>query len=196
MTNTVEVYFDVVSPASYMAWARLPKMAASHNAQIVWKPFFLGGVMQATGNRPPGALPARGAYMAIDFARCAAKAGLPFAMNPHFPMNTLPIQRALAAWVGTDRFDELAAAAFKAVWVDKINVADSAALDEALEQANLSTDDFWAAANAAESKETVKALTHEAVARGAFGAPTMFVGEEMFFGQDRLDYVEDALRGA
>ncbi len=97
MGRTVEFLFDVVSPTAYLAYRRLPDIAKRTGAAIAWTPVFLGGIMQATGNAPPGKVPAKGRYMNRDMARCAERYAIPFALNPHFPVKTLPLQRAAVA---------------------------------------------------------------------------------------------------
>ncbi len=162
-------------------------------ANLVYRPMFLGGVMQATGNRPPGTLPQKGAWMAADLARWAKKFNTPFTHNPFFPMNTLMVQRVASAWVERPDFENYLAAIFTASWKDQKNTGDKAVLSEILTTAGFSPEEFFAAAENPANKEKLKATTDEAVARGVFGAPTFFVDDEMHFGQDRLDFVEDAL---
>jgi 2-hydroxychromene-2-carboxylate isomerase len=197
MSRTVEFFYDFTSPTAYLAWARLPGVIARTGARLVYRPMFLGGVMQTTGNRPPGTLPQKAAWMAADLQRWARKYNTPYKPNPHFPMMTLMVQRAAQEWVDRPDFETYLAAIFNAAWRDQKNIADKAVLAEILTTAGFSPDDFFAATENPANKEKLKATTDEAVARGVFGAPTFFVqtpeGEEMHFGQDRLDFVEDAL---
>ncbi len=198
MTKTVEFFYDFTSPTAYLAWRRLPEILARTGASVKYRPMFLGGVMQTTGNRPPGTLPQKGKWMAADLQRWAKKFNTPYQPNPHFPMMTLMVQRAAQEWVDRPDFERYLAAIFTAAWQDQKNIADKAVLAEILTTAGLSAEDFFAAAENPANKEKLKAVTDEAVARGVFGAPTFFVqtpeGEEMHFGQDRLDFVEDALK--
>jgi 2-hydroxychromene-2-carboxylate isomerase len=193
MTKTVEFFYDFTSPTAYLAWARLPAIAERTGATIRYRPMFLGGVMQATGNRPPGTLPQKGAWMAADLARWAKRFNTPYKPNPHFPMMTLMVQRAAQEWVDRPDFDKYLAAIFTAAWRDQKNIADKAVLAEVLTAAGFSQEEFFAATENPANKEKLKATTDEAVARGVFGAPTFFVDGEMHFGQDRLDFVEEAL---
>ncbi|WP_395699120.1 2-hydroxychromene-2-carboxylate isomerase [Aquabacterium sp.] len=193
--RAVECFFDVGSPASYLAWTQLPAICESAGAQLLWRPMLLGGVFQATGNASPAAVPAKGRYMNQDLARFARRYGVPFAHNPHFPINTLQLMRGL---IGTQlrepaRFQPLLAAVFKAMWVDGCNLNDLAVLGRVLAEAGFDPAAMMALVADAEVKAALKASTDEAVRRGVFGAPTMFVGGEMFFGQDRLDFVREAL---
>jgi 2-hydroxychromene-2-carboxylate isomerase len=194
MSKTVEFFYDFTSPTAYLAWTQLPKIVARTNAKLAYRPMFLGGVMQATENRPPGTVAAKGRWMAADLGRFAKRYGVTYKMNPHFPMLTLMVQRAAYNWLDTPDFERYLAAIFKAAWQDQKNIADKTALAEIVSAAGFSPEQFFAAAENPDNKAKLKATTDEAVARGAFGAPTFFVGEEMHFGQDRLDFVEEALR--
>jgi 2-hydroxychromene-2-carboxylate isomerase len=194
MTRTVEFFYDFTSPTAYLAWTQLPAIVKRTGGKLVYRPMFLGGVMQTTGNRPPGTVAAKGAWMQADLERWAKRFNTPFARNPHFPMMTLLTQRIAVGIVDTPDFERYLAAVFNAAWRDGKNIADKAVLAEVLTAAGLDAAKLLAMADDPANKEKLKANTDEAVARGAFGAPTFFVGDEMHFGQDRLDFVEEALR--
>lgn len=196
MSKTVEFFYDFTSPTAYLAWARLPAIIKRTGATLVYRPMFLGGVMQTTGNRPPGTVAAKAKWMAADLQRWAKRFNTPYRPNPHFPMMTLMVQRAAQEWAGRPDFENYLAAIFNAAWQEQKNIADKGVLTEVLGAAGFSPDEFFAAAENPANKEKLKAVTDEAVARGVFGAPTFFVGEEMHFGQDRLDFVEEALMRA
>jgi 2-hydroxychromene-2-carboxylate isomerase len=193
MTKTVEFFYDFTSPTAYLAWTQLPAIVKRTQATLVYRPMFLGGVMQTTGNRPPGTVEAKGRWMQADLARFARRYGVAFARNPHFPMMTLLTQRIAVGIVDTPEFERYLAAVFNAAWRYGKNIADKAVLAEVLTAAGLDAEKLIAMADDPANKEKLKANTDEAVARGAFGAPTFFVGDEMHFGQDRLDFVEEAL---
>ena len=195
MHNTVDFYFDLGSPASYLAWTQLPGLCARQGATLRYRPILLGGVFQATGNASPAMIPAKGRYMFTDLARFAARYGVPFGMPPGFPVNTLSLMRGV---MGTqlqspERFEPLLSALFNGLWAQRRNLGDSAILDEALTAAGFDPKAFHALTADVEVKAALKQATEASVARGVFGAPTCFVGEAMFFGQDRLDFVEEAL---
>lgn len=195
MSDTIDYYFDIVSPASYLAWNKIPGFEARTGAKFNKIPMFLGGVMQSTGNSPPAMVPAKGKYVMMDFMRYADLLGLPLRPNPAFPMNTLPIMRALAAWrEDENKFNTLTDAATKAAWADSINIADKDALSGVVEGAGLNVEEFWEAATAETSKQTLRDNTAEAISRGAFGAPTFFWKDHMFFGQDRFDLLESMIK--
>jgi 2-hydroxychromene-2-carboxylate isomerase len=194
MPRRLEFFYDYVSPFSYLADSQLAAVAKRTRAEVVYRPFFLGGVMQATGNRPPATLPARAAYMAKDIPRWVRRYGVPFTFNPSFPINTLHAMRGALAAQEQGAFPAYHAALFRAAWAEPRNLGDPAELRDVIAKAGLDAEAILARAGAEEVKERLKANTAEAVERGAFGAPTLFVDGEMFFGNDRLDFVEEALR--
>ena len=193
MGRTVEFLFDVGSPASYIAFKRLPDIAARTGAMIDYQPFLLGGVFKATGNHSPAEVPAKGAWTSIDLARFAARHGVPFERNPFFPINTLHLMRGAAGLQDDPRFMAYLEAVFDAMWRAPKNLGDPAEMGPVLARAGVSGDEFMALIADEAVKARLKTATERAIARGAFGAPTFFVGDEMFFGQDRLDWVEEAL---
>ena len=195
MQNTVEFFFDFGSPTTYLAHTQLPQLALDTGAKVVYRPMLLGGVFKATGNASPVTVPAKGRWMGADIARFATRYGVPFAHNPHFPINTLTLMRGAT---GIQMRDPQALmryvdAVFQAMWVQPRNMGDPAVLGEVLAAAGFGTDAFMALVSDPEVKAQLVATTEEAVARGAFGAPTFFVGDQLFFGQDRLDFVRQAL---
>jgi 2-hydroxychromene-2-carboxylate isomerase len=195
MSKTAEFFFDVGSPASYLAWTQLPALCDQAGATLVYRPMLLGGVFQATGNASPATVPAKGLYMNADLGRFAKRYGVPFQINPYFPINTLQLMRAA---IGVqlrqpDRLDAMLTALFNALWVNGVNLNDPMAVAQTLARAGFDPAEIQALASDPEVKGALKASTEEAVRRGVFGAPTVFVGDTMFFGQDRLDFVKEAL---
>jgi 2-hydroxychromene-2-carboxylate isomerase len=194
-TRSVEFYFDVGSPAAYLAYTQLPHLCADTGAELIWKPMLLGGVFQATGNRSPVEVAPKGAYMTDDLKRFARRYGVPYEHNPHFPINTLLLMRGATALQmhEPDRLRAYLDAVFPAIWVEGCNMNEPATVGAELQQAGFDATRILAMASGQEVKDRLKAVTQEAVARGVFGAPTMFVGSQMFWGQDRLDFVREAL---
>jgi len=197
MSKTVEFFFDLGSPASYLAYTQLPDLCRDAGAELVYRPMLLGGVFQATGNASPAMIPAKGRYMIRDLARFAERYGVPMRFNPHFPINTLTLMRLLVAVQShqPEHFDDALRALFQATWVDGVNMGDPAKVAGVLVAAGFDAALLQAQITEPAVKDALKATTEEAVKRGVFGAPTCFVGGEMFFGQDRLDFVREALRG-
>lgn len=192
MPKTIEFLFDVGSPTTYLAHRRLPAIAARTDATIDYIPVLLGGIFKTTGNAPPGGVAARGRWMNIDMARYAAREGITLAMNPAFPINTITMMRMLTAVRGTPEFAPLLEALFVAMWQAPQNLGDPVVLAGVLSAAGFAPDALLAKAADPEVKAALVAATEYAVSRGAFGAPTFFVGDEIFFGQDRLGWVEAA----
>jgi 2-hydroxychromene-2-carboxylate isomerase len=198
MTKTVDFYFDVGSPAAYLASTQLPKICAETGATLNWQPMLLGGVFQATGNHSPATVPAKGKYSFDDMGRFAARYGVPLNRNPHFPINTLMLMRgAVGLQMRKDeRFGAYVKAVFEAIWIHSKNLNDLAETGAVLHAAGFDPAAMLALVSQQDVKDKLKALTQRAVERGIFGAPTMFVGQEMFWGQDRLDFVREALVSA
>ena len=194
-TRSVEFYFDVGSPAAYLAYTQLPHLCADTGAELLWKPMLLGGVFQATGNRSPVEVAPKGAYMTDDLKRFARRYGVPYEHNPHFPINTLLLMRGATALQmrEPERLRAYLDAVFPAIWVEGRNMNEPATVGAVLQQAGFDATRILTMASEQEVKDRLKAVTQEAVARGVFGAPTMFVGSQMFWGQDRLDFVREAL---
>lgn len=193
MSKSIEFFFDVGSPTTYLAWTQLPRIAAQAGAQIVWRPMLLGGVFKATGNQSPVAIPSKGRYMLQDLARFAKRYGVPMAFNPHFPINTLTLMRGAAGYLDSDKLQPYLQAVFEAIWVRQQNLGKPEIVAEVLNAAGLDSAEFEQLVNDEAVKQRLKDNTEEAVKRGVFGAPTFFVGNEMHFGQDRLDFVAEAL---
>lgn len=195
MTKTIEFFYDYGSPTSYLAAMQLPALAKRMGAEIAYRPILLGGVFKASGNSTPVAIPAKAKYMFMDMQRTAKRLGIPFVMNPFFIINTLALMRGAVAAREDGCFPPYDAAMWRAMWVEGKNMGDPAVVGEVLVAAGL--DPKWFEARTADPviKQKLVEATNEAVERGAFGAPTFFVGDEMAFGSDRLDDVERALAG-
>lgn len=195
MARTVEFLFDVGSPYTWIAALALPGVAARTGARIEWVPMLLGGVFKATGNHSPAEIPAKGRWTRIDLERQAARHGAAYTPNPHFPVNTLALMR-IATGLVLRRPQDLARyldAVFHAMWVVPRNLNEPAEVGAMLTAAGFDPADLMALANDPEVKERLKANTERAVARGVFGAPSFLVGDELYWGQDRLGDVEAAL---
>ncbi len=196
MTKTLEFFFDVGSPTTYLAYTQLPKLAAESGATLRYRPMLLGGVFKATGNASPVSVPAKGRWMHADMTRWAQRYGVPFVMNPHFPINTLTLMRGAAGLQLRESADfaRYLDTVFKAMWATPRNLGDAAELARVLTDAGFDAEAFATMVADPAVKAALVANTEEAVTRGVFGAPTVFVGDAMFFGQDRLDFVREALR--
>jgi 2-hydroxychromene-2-carboxylate isomerase len=195
MTKTVDFYFDVGSPAAYLAWMQLPRLCADAKARLDYKPMLLGGVFQATGNQSPMAIPSKGRYVMMDLERFARHTGIAFSHNPFFPINTLTLMRGATGLQVREpaRMVPYLDAVYRAIWVEGKDMNDPAVVAGVLQSAGFDPMAVMALAADPEVKDRLKAVTQEAVARGVFGAPTFFVDGQMYWGQDRLDFVKQSL---
>jgi 2-hydroxychromene-2-carboxylate isomerase len=198
----IEFVFDFGSPNAYLAWKVLPAMAAEAGAAVEIVPCLLGGIFKAANNRSPmeafGEVKGKLAYEQLETRRFVARHGLSdFRMNPHFPVNTLAIMRGLIAARRAGVGDRYLEAVLAAMWEQGEKMDDPEVIRRVLDAAGLEGQALLAATQDADVKAELAANTQRAVARGVFGIPTFFVGEEMFFGKDRLDQVvEEARRSA
>lgn len=195
MSKTVEFYFDLGSPATYLAYTQLPKICERTDSQLIYIPILLGGVFKATGNASPATIPAKGRYMFQDLDRYAKRYGVPLKFNPHFPINTLMLMRAVTGMQlrHPERFRAFIDCLFHALWVDGRSLDDLATVASVLTQNGFDPKKVLALTADEEVKAALKDNTEKAVQRGVFGAPSMFVDNQLFFGQDRLDFVLEAL---
>jgi len=194
MPKSVDFYFDYGSPTSYLAYTQMPGLAARTGAKVNYLPILLGGVFQATGNRSPVEIAAKGKWMQQDLQYFADRYKVPYRWNPHFPINTLPLMRGATYALREGFLVPYSDAVYNALWADGLNMGDLAVVGKALEEAGLEAQKIAAATQDQAVKDALKSATEQAVQRGLFGAPTFFVGERMHFGQDRLPYVEELLK--
>ena len=196
--KSVEFYFDLGSPYSYLAYYRLLQMAEQQEIQIVYRPILLGGVFKATGNRSPIEIPVKGAYSILDMQRWAEYYQIPMQMNPHFPMNTLTLMRILTGiqLLHLEKFEQVLKLLFDAMFGTPQNLNEPTVLAEVLKPSGFSVEDIMSMVQSDVVKQKLITETEQAIQRGIFGAPTFFVGDEMYWGQDRLHFVEQALNKA
>ncbi|WP_454743283.1 DsbA family protein [Cupriavidus necator] len=194
MTTEVDFYFDYGSPTSYLAYVQMPGVAARTGAKIHYRPILLGGVLQAATNASPMDVPLKRKWMISDMEFFAARYGVPFAMNPHFPINTLNLMRG-AIYAQREGFlIEYSDAIYKAMWAEERNLGDLGEIKKVLVAAKLPVDAILAATQNPDIKDALKRETEAAVKRGLFGAPVLLVGDRMFFGQDRVQYAEEEIQ--
>jgi len=194
MQKSVEFYFDYGSPASHLAFFELRKLAREAGAEIRWCPILLGGVFKAINSHSPVEIAPKGKWMMWDLANYAARYGVPFAHNPHFVINTLPLMRGAMVAERKGELERYSEAMFLAIWRDALDMGDPAVIGQALAKNGFDAKAYFAGTQEPAVKDDLKARTDEAVARGVFGLPTFFVGGKMWWGQDRLEWVKEALR--
>ncbi len=196
--SVVDFIFDFGSPNAYLCWKVLPKIAARRGAEVNLVPCLLGGLFKLTGNQSPMAafagVQGKLAYEQLETRRFIARHGLDaFRLNPHFPINTLQIMRGLVAARRRGEGEAYVAAVMAAMWEDGRKMDDPDVIAAVLGAAGLDAAGLADAVTEPSVKAELIANTEAAAARGAFGIPTFFVGEEMFFGKERLAQVEEAL---
>lgn len=200
MQKTIEFIFDIAAPNGYLAWYPLKEIAARTGARLVVTPVFLGGMHKLTGNAPPmvrdaevkGKVP----YAVIEFERFLKRHGLDrFSMHPALPFNSILLQRILMAADDEAQRQALVDALQPAVWEENIDCTDAEAAGRVLEEAGFDAAELIRRAQQDAVKQKLAANTAAAVERGAFGIPTFFIGEEMWFGKERLEQIERYLTG-
>lgn len=195
MATQIEFFYDFGSPTTYLAWTQLRKIEAATGAMVKRRGILLGGIFKATENQSPAFNPAKAAYMANDLPRFAADYDVPFNFNPFFPINTLHLMRGALAADKMEVGPDYRKAVFTAMWIEPQNMGDPEVVKNVLQsQRGLDADAIFELAQSDDIKRQLIANTEEAVERGAFGAPTWFVGDEMFFGQDRIPHVVAAAK--
>ena len=196
MAKTFDYYFDFGSLATYLAHTQMDKIKAETGASPVYLPMLLGAVFKATGNASPASVPAKGKYIFVDFKRFADNYGVPLETNPFFPIITTTLMRMLTGLqMRSDaRVHEFMDTIFKAIWVDAMNLNAPEVVEQVLREAHFDPVELLQLANEQATKDRLKDITTQAVDRGVFGAPTFFVGQDMFWGQDRIEQLKAALR--
>lgn len=199
MIKTVDFIFDFGSPNAYMAHKVLPKIAQRTKAKINYIPCLLGGIFKATNNRSPflasAGIKGRQAYEKIDMTRYAIQFGLTkLKMNPHFPVNTILLMRGAVAAEQKGQLKAYMNAGFAGMWEQGKKMDEEAVFIEHFNAAGLDAKALIAESQKDAVKEVLRNNTAQAVERGVFGAPTFFVGDDMYFGKDRLYQVENRLR--
>ena len=193
MVKNIEFYFDFGSPTAYLAYTQLKLIAERQKTNLIYCPILLGGVFKATGNNPPASVPAKGKYMMVDLQRYADKYKVPYKRNPHFPVNTLSLMRGAVSYQEDGDFLKYVNVIFQNMWVNPKNLNDHEVLEKVLMENNFDIDDFMKRISDQNIKNKLISNTENAVKKGAFGAPTIFIGDEMFFGQDRMEFVENSI---
>ncbi|MDB5465026.1 MAG: oxidoreductase [Phenylobacterium sp.] len=196
MARKIEFYFDFGSPNAYLSHKVIPDIEQRLGPVFEYKPALLGGVFKATGNRSPAeafaGIPSKLAYERLETTRFVRRHGVTaFRNNPHFPVNTLQLMRGVMAARGLGVFMPYVEAVYAAMWERGLKMDDPEVFRQALADASLPADQLIARSQDPEVKAALVTATAELVDRGGFGSPTFFVGDQMFFGKDRLREVEE-----
>ena len=197
VSKTFEFLFDFGGPNSYLAHKVLPELCRETGATAIYVPILLGGLFKITNNQAPmmryAETPAKRNYEMLEFDRFVKAHNIPFKMNPNFPINSLYLMRGAVAAQHLGCFMPYVEAIMAAMWEDGLNTGDLAVVKDVLDKAGLDSAALLAKAEEADVKAELVSNTEKAAARGAFGVPTFFVGEEIFWGKERLSQVAAAL---
>jgi len=198
MPNPIDFYFDFSSSYSYIALPRLQKLADDHNLVVNWKPIALGVIFNAMNHAPPASDSVKGRYVWRDVQRSAELAGLPYEWPEPFPFNSMTAARVFWYLAGTDmdRAVEWARAVFHASFGEGRDCSNPEVLGAVAANMGLDAEEVLGATADDAVKARLKQVTGEAMERGVFGAPTFFVGDEMFWGGDRIDQLEHYVSSA
>ena len=194
----IEFHFDFGSPNAYLAHLVIPKIEQRTGAKFVYVPVLLGGVYKLTGNRSPAesliGIKNKPDYERLETARFIKRHGITsFRQNPFFPVNTLTIMRGAIAAERLDIFEPYVDEIYRHMWSEPKKLDDPAVLRAALLECGFDVERFGELVQDAEVKAQLLANTERSVERGTFGSPTFFVGDEIFFGKDRLRDVEEMI---
>ena len=197
MSATIEFIFDFGSPNAYLAYRALPPILERTGARLAISPCLLGGIFKATGNQAPGVafagVKGKLDYETLEMRRFIARHAIDrFRLNPHFPVNTLMLMRGLVAAREAGEEAAYLEMGLQGLWEEGLKLDDREVLARRIDEAGLNSASLLAAAQTDRVKLKLADNTAAAVARGVFGIPTFFVGEEMFFGKERLGQVEEA----
>jgi 2-hydroxychromene-2-carboxylate isomerase len=196
MTRTIDFYFDFPSPYSYLAHTQLPRIAAEHNASVIYRPFRILELMKLVGNRPTTVeCKNKGKYAGTDLQRWTKRYNVDFARNPHSrSFDFAELDRGALVAIADGRGAEYVTAVFSGIWAKQADLSQRLVLIDILNRAGFNAPLLLERASTKDITAKLDSETQAAAMRGVFGAPTMFVGDQMFFGNDRLDFVAEALR--
>jgi len=197
----LEIFYDCSSPWTYLAFHRIEDLAAETGADLVWRPILVGGVFNAVNpsvyEQRAEPVPPKARYHVKDLADWARYCGLRIGMPPVFPVTSVKAMRGAFVAEERQRLPAYARAVFESYWEDLEDISRDEVLGEIVERVGLDRGEFFAKIADPAYKAKLRANTDEFIARGGFGSPTIFVnGDDMYFGNDRLVLVREALRAS
>ena len=193
MTKTVTFCFDFGSPYSYLAYNYLSPIKEA-GAQIDLKPVLLGGIFKATGNQPPATVQKKGEYMFRDIQRWSKKLNVSFKMNPYFPILTVPHMRGAILAQKKNILEDYMQSMFDSMWLKGLNLNDQEILTQVASESGIDPNEFAEGISSDEVKNELKVNTQFAIDKGAFGVPTYFLEDEMFWGIDSIKFLLESLK--
>jgi 2-hydroxychromene-2-carboxylate isomerase len=195
MGKKVEFYYDFSSPYTYIASMRIEKICEDNGAELEWKPFLLGGVFNEIGSTPALQIDNKFSYIKNDTIDSAKHYGVDFKFPEFFPLNSVRSMRGAFAAQEKGKLVEYNHEMFRLYWTQGVDLSKAEILGEAVSKIGIDAEWFVNRIAEQEIKDKLRDETNIAIERGVFGAPTMFLNEKMFWGNDRLDFVDDYLKG-
>ncbi len=193
--DAIEFFYDIGSPYSYLCATQIDGVASKHGRDVKWRPLLLGAVFKATGNEMPARLPAKAKWMFSDLALWAKSYRVPFSFPASFPPNTVRAMRACIFAAEHGKVRPMSLALFEGYWARGMDPSGEEGIRKASASAGLDADEVLAAIETPAIKDGLRKSTDEAVARGVFGAPAIFAGSHLFWGNDRLPLLDQLLAG-
>ena len=192
MSDPIEFYFDFSSPYGYLAGERIDAIAARHGRDVTWRPYLMGVAMKVSGSSPVVNRPMLGEYSRRDMQRSARRLQVPFRFPEPFPIATIAACRAVY-WMeraDADGAKPFAKALYRAYFVDGRNISEPDVVADVAAESGADRDLLLAGIQEPAIKDRLKEVTNDAVERGIFGSPFFMVGDEPFWGHDRMDEVD------
>ena len=192
MSAPIEFYFDFSSPYGYLAAERIDDIAARHGRDVSWRPYLMGVAMKVTGSSPIVNRPMLGEYSRRDMVRSARRLKVPFSVPEPFPIATIAACRAVY-WTeraGAKEAKSLARALYRAYFADGRNISEAGVVADVAAETGADRDALLAGIQDPAVKDRLKEVTNDAIERGIFGSPFFIVGDEPFWGHDRMDEVD------
>ena len=193
MTKNVTFCFDFGSPYSYLAYNNLNSIREA-GGEVTIMPVLLGGIFKATGNQPPATVQKKGEYMFKDINRWSKKLDIPFKMNPYFPILTVPHMRGAVLAQRENILEKYMQVMFEAIWVKAMNLNDQEIVTNIAEKSGIDPNQFAEEISSDEIKNKLRENTEFAISKGAFGVPTYYLDDEMFWGIDSVKFLLDGLK--
>jgi 2-hydroxychromene-2-carboxylate isomerase len=193
--QTVDFYFDFISPYAYLAWTQLPALCSARSIQLRYKPILFAGLLNHWGQRGPAEITPKREFLWKDSHRQAARLKVPFSLPRTHPFNPLLALRLAQPEVAQEQQEQVITSLWSAGWVQGAELSSVDELRRILTESHLDADGLLTRANQPEAKAALRSATEDAVRLGVFGVPTYLVNQEIFWGCDRLDDLVDYLEG-
>ena len=188
MIKSLDFYFDFVSPYSFLAHKEIKKLEKKNLIKVQYKPILLGGLHNLHGIKAPAFIPSKARFMIRDCKLVAEKKKIRFKFNSYFPIKTVDVMRGVFIAKEDEFEDYYIDKIFDSIWKDGLNMNDQNIVDKVLKNININPKTFFLRSSGQSIKNLLRKKTDEAFEKGIFGAPTFFVNNKIFWGQDRLDY--------